>query len=149
MRVRNAYQIGSAVHSHPVATITLLFFLSRLAVLGAVHLGAALMTAEKRSEWTWIPDKSDLFRGPPPPPLIAPFVRWDANFYLTLATFGYPERPRDDRPVYAIAFFPLYPLAVRFLDAIVGNHFWAAVLVANAFALLATFLVFTLGKTYG
>jgi len=127
----------------------LIFLTSRLVVLVAAHVGAAMMTPERRSEWAWIPDKSDLFRGPPPPTLIAPFVRWDANFYLTIARFGYPERPRDDGPVYAIAFFPLYPLAVRFLAALVGNYFWAAVLVANAFALLASFLIFQLGKTYG
>jgi hypothetical protein len=107
------------------------------------------MTEERRQAWAWVPDKSDLFRGPPPPPLIAPFVRWDANFYLAIANGGYPERPPDDRPVYAVAFFPLYPLAVRALAMVVGDLFWAAILVANAFALWASLLLFKLGGRYG
>jgi len=125
------------------------FALTRGIVLAALHVGAANMTAARRAEWAWIPEKPDLFRGPAPAPLLAPTVRWDANFYLAIARSGYPERRTDGGPVYAVAFFPLYPLLVAALDAVLRKTFWSAVVVANAFALVAALLVFQLGKTYG
>jgi hypothetical protein len=49
----------------------------------------------------------------PSPGLSDLLSRWDAAYYITLATRGYPKgdvlSPND-------AFFPLYPLSVRFLD---------------------------------
>jgi len=40
------------------------FALTRGIVLAALHVGAANMTAARRAEWAWIPEKPDLFRGP-------------------------------------------------------------------------------------
>jgi hypothetical protein len=132
----------------PFLAIVLLFVLTRCAIAVALHAGAASMTDAKRAEWAWVPGRSDLFPGPPPPALLAPLVRWDANFYLALARDGYPS-PREDRPVYQVAFFPLYPLAARAAEKLVGNVFWAALLVSNCFALAAALALFHLGKAYG
>ncbi|MGZ4149419.1 MAG: mannosyltransferase family protein [Actinomycetota bacterium] len=53
--------------------------------------------------------------------------RQDALWFLRIATAGY--RPQDG----SAAFFPLYPLAVRILDAVPGiGPLGAALLVANA-----------------
>ncbi|HEX9603026.1 MAG TPA: mannosyltransferase family protein [Myxococcales bacterium] len=132
----------------PFLAILLLFVLTRCAVALALHAGAACMTDAKRAEWAWVPGRSDLFLGPAPPALLAPFVRWDANFYLALARHGYPP-PREDRPVYQVAFFPLYPLAASVAEKLVGNVFWAALLVSNCFALAAALALFHLGKRNG
>jgi hypothetical protein len=131
----------------PLLAIVLLFVLSRGAIVAALHAGAAGMTDAKRAEWAWVPGRSDLFAGPAPPAFLEPFVRWDANFYLSLASDGYPAK--GDRPAYHVAFFPLYPLAARAAQKLVGNVFWAAVLVSNCFALAAALALFHLGKASG
>jgi len=74
----------------------------------------------------------------------APLVRWDAPFYLALAKEGYPA-PRAEPPVYHLGFFPLYPLAVRTFERVLGNFFWAAFAVSNLSALLAALLMLKLG----
>jgi hypothetical protein len=129
---------------HPLLCIVALFVVTRCLVVGALHLGATHMTPERRAEWEWITDKSDLFRGPPPSPFLAPFVRWDANFYLAIARDGYPPPRSPDFPVYHVAFFPLFPLVVRAVHSFVHDIFLAAEIVSNAFALLATLLVYWL-----
>jgi hypothetical protein len=59
--------------------------------------------------------------------LFTAFERQDALWFLRIATDGY--RPHDG----SAAFFPLYPLAVRTLDAVPGiGTLAAALLVANA-----------------
>jgi len=129
---------------HPLLCIVALFVVTRCLVVGALHAGATHMTPEKRAEWEWITDKSDLFRGPPPSSFLAPFVRWDANFYLAIARDQYPPPRSPDLPGYHVAFFPLYPLVVRAVHSLVQDIFLAAEIVSNAFALIATFLVYRL-----
>jgi len=133
--------------SHPLFTILSVLVITRCQVFGALHAGAARMTPERRAEWEWITDKSDLFRGPPPTRLLAPFVRWDANFYLAIARAGYPPPRSPDSPVYHVAFFPLYPLVVRSLSSLVQDIFLAAAIVSNVFALMATLLVYRLAAS--
>src|SRR5512138_385958 len=99
------------------------FVVTRLLAMAATHLGAQFMTPQKQAEWAWVQGRSDLHVLPPPPPLLAPLVRWDAPFYLALAKEGYPA-PREAPPVYHLGFFPLYPLAVRGFEQVVGNFFW-------------------------
>ncbi|HEY2475570.1 MAG TPA: mannosyltransferase family protein [Candidatus Cybelea sp.] len=56
--------------------------------------------------------------------LLAVWGRWDAVHYLDIATQGY--RGTD------MAFFPLYPLLIRFVGALAGNHLIAGLLISNA-----------------
>jgi Gpi18-like mannosyltransferase len=63
--------------------------------------------------------------------LLAVWGRWDAVHYLDIATVGYQGTD--------MAFFPLYPLLIRAVGALVGNHLVAGLLISNAsffFALL-------------
>jgi len=50
--------------------------------------------------------------------------RWDAVHYLTIATQGYSGTD--------MAFFPLFPLLIRILGSLVGNHLVAGILISNA-----------------
>jgi hypothetical protein len=50
--------------------------------------------------------------------------RWDAVHYLDIATQGYQGTD--------MAFFPLFPLLIRILGNLVGDHLVAALLIANA-----------------
>ncbi|HTW82693.1 MAG TPA: mannosyltransferase family protein [Candidatus Sulfotelmatobacter sp.] len=73
--------------------------------------------------------------------LLAVWGRWDAVHYLDIATHGYAGTD--------MAFFPLYPLLIRIVGALAGNHLIAGLLISNAsffFGLL--FLYKLLEKEY-
>lgn len=75
-------------------------------------------------------------------PFINMWSRWDAGWYRGLAENGYKFTP--DQPSNA-AFFPLYPMLIRAVHAIVGSHrevwwFVCGILVSNV--ALATALVY-------
>jgi hypothetical protein len=84
-------------------------------------------------------------RGPDPQPfaswplgdaldfLIGPLLRWDAHYYLGIATGGY--RPEVEALRGARAFFPAYPLLVRGLGGFASMA--AAALAATAVSLAA------------
>lgn len=61
-------------------------------------------------------------------------VRWDAGWYGEIAANGYWLNPGRQSPV---AFFPLYPLAIRGVSALGVNRWVAASLIAFASALAA------------
>ena len=63
---------------------------------------------------------------------LATWIRWDAWWYLSVVERGYWFDPDGKSNV---AFFPLFPLLVRALDAVVGNQVVSGLLVANAAAL--------------
>src|SRR5205814_1624314 len=132
-------RLGSAAAGEVIRRLLLVFLLTRAIAIGATHLGAALMTPDKRAQWEWIPDRDNLFPGPGPSPFLAPLVRWDANFYVSLTRDGYP--PRHPGANHHLAFFPLYPLLLR---AIPIDVFWAAFILSNLCAWIAAFCVLRL-----
>jgi hypothetical protein len=74
------------------------------------------------------------------------WIHWDAIHYLTIAQVGY-GRSGDLRNL--IAFFPLYPALTQALAAI-GLPVWvAAILLNNAGGLLATILLYEIGRRDG
>ena len=89
------------------------FVTTRFLVMAATHAGVARMTAQESAEWAWWPDRDLRFAGAPPPGFLAPTIRWDSNFYISLARAGYPPRPPGPGPNHHLASFPLYPLLVR------------------------------------
>lgn len=140
LRIRRALGAGGFAAALVVAA----FVATRSLAIAATHAGAAHMTEQKRAQWEWVENRSDLFPGPPPPSFLAPLIRWDANFYLALAKDGYP--PRHPGPNHHLAFFPLYGLLVRLIASGVGNVFWAAFLLSNLCTLIAALLIVELGK---
>jgi hypothetical protein len=122
-----------------ILRLLLVFLLSRAVAVGATHLGARFMTPEKRAQWEWIPGRDNLFPGPPPSPFLAPLVRWDANFYVSLTRDGYP--PRHGGPNHHLVFFPLYPMLLRALPM---DVFRAAFLVSNLCCLIAALCILRL-----
>jgi hypothetical protein len=54
---------------------------------------------------------------------LAVWGRWDAEHYLKIATDGYSGTE--------MAFFPLYPLLIRMVGALTGNHLIAGLLISN------------------
>jgi Gpi18-like mannosyltransferase len=56
--------------------------------------------------------------------LLAVWGRWDAVHYIDIATQGYQGTD--------MAFFPLYPLLIRIVGSLAGNHLVAGLLISNA-----------------
>jgi Gpi18-like mannosyltransferase len=56
--------------------------------------------------------------------LLAVWGRWDAVHYLDIATQGYQGTD--------MAFFPLFPLLIRIVGSLAGNHLIAGLLISNA-----------------
>jgi hypothetical protein len=63
---------------------------------------------------------------------LAPWDHWDSNWFTQIATQGYTDRNCDVHGCTA-AFFPLYPMLVRGVDAVLpGGALPAALIVSNA-----------------
>ncbi|MEX0728516.1 MAG: mannosyltransferase family protein [Planctomycetaceae bacterium] len=79
----------------------------------------------------------------------APFVHWDALWYLSVVEVGYQadtEAPTQQNP----AFFPVFPLAVRALSFLGAPTIPAAILLANLGTLAASCLFYHfVRRTYG
>lgn len=112
------------------AVVALWFLFTRLLVVAAAFFGAAHPNPGYRLQ---------SLGGPAAPALLEPFVRWDAAYYIDLARNGYP--PPGSTPVYHAAFFPLYPMLIRTLDADLHDTVLSAILISNACALGAALLL--------
>lgn len=105
-----------------------------LALRGMMTAWAVLVT------WWFPPDVSQMepyYMGMPPAadPILGPWQRWDTLWYLRIAQRGYQARADA-------AFFPLYPLLVRWLGMLLGGrHLLAALIISNAACLGALVLL--------
>lgn len=86
-----------------------------------------------------------LIEGPGWNNLFTAWERWDGLWFLQIATNGYSQGD------FSAAFFPLYPLLIRWISPLLGGHpFAAALLISNAcyFGALVVFYELTRGE-YG
>jgi hypothetical protein len=110
----------AARFNQTVREVLLDFVATRTAIIVIAEL-AAVIIGQRAGEH--VQESSNL--------LLNVWGRWDAVHYLDIATHGYQGTD--------MAFFPLFPLLIRILGQLVGNHLVAALLIANAsffFALL-------------
>jgi Gpi18-like mannosyltransferase len=68
--------------------------------------------------------------------IFVPFSNWDGNHYLMLSDSGYANSPNS------WAFFPLYPLAISFVNFFLGNVYLSAFLVNSIFTYLFTYVFY-------
>jgi hypothetical protein len=67
--------------------------------------------------------------------------RWDAGFYLSIAEEGYRY---EGVPLPSVAFFPLFPLAIRAVASVTSDAMLAGLIVANLALLGAMILLYRL-----
>src|SRR3954468_14136043 len=113
-------------HDVAVAEAWRAFWVSRLLVWAAGAAAAALWGLSAR---VTLFDPGAVTRpfGPAGNAIVAPLARWDSVWYLAIANDGYPA----DDPRRA-AFFPLYPLLVGAVTALVREPILAGALVSLA-----------------
>ncbi|MEX0725826.1 MAG: hypothetical protein WD065_06130 [Planctomycetaceae bacterium] len=87
---------------------------------------------------------------------LAPLVRWDSFWYLSIAEVGYVHHPKpeanntsagqdhNNRREQNLVFFPAYPLMILALGGADIPHALAAVLIANVSTLLTSCLLYEL-----
>jgi len=64
-------------------------------------------------------------------------VRWDAGWYLDIATGGYRFTPDDPKVQQNVVFFPAYPMLVRAGGRLLGGKILAYVIAGTAISLAA------------
>ncbi|MCS7056273.1 MAG: hypothetical protein NZM18_08915 [Thermoflexales bacterium] len=107
------------------------FVVSRAALFTAGIVGDVLLPTE---EGHWVADPNSTF--------LSLWAKWDSQWYVQIARDGYWFQPLRQSNV---AFFPLYPLAMRLLAPLVGeNLVLAGFLISNAAFLLALIFLYRL-----
>ena len=71
---------------------------------------------------------------------------WDTGWYLDISQNGYTSRSLDQLVLQQtnIAFFPLYPLLMRFLGSITGSHYIAGIVISNFFLIISCIYLYRL-----
>jgi Gpi18-like mannosyltransferase len=77
----------------------------------------------------------------PDRPAVDMWARWDSFWYLRIVEDGYAYSPTQQSPV---AFFPLYPLAVRAVKIVTHDALIAGLLVSNGCFVLALAVLYRL-----
>jgi Gpi18-like mannosyltransferase len=103
----------AARFNQTVREVLIDFAATRLAIIVIAEL-AAVIIAQRAG--THVQESSHI--------LLAVWGRWDAVHYLDIATDGYQGTD--------MAFFPLYPLLIRIVGSLAGNHLIAGLLISNA-----------------
>jgi hypothetical protein len=103
----------AARFNQTVREVLLDFVATRAAIVVIAELAAVIIGQRAGSH---VQESSNL--------LLNVWGRWDAVHYLTIATQGYQGTD--------MAFFPLFPLLIRILGSLVGNHLVAGLLISNA-----------------
>jgi hypothetical protein len=132
------------------------FLVMRIALTVVAVVGVAVLPAFRQGEVPSIPGPVGVRPGWPAPPLppelgwdnvVVSFERFDALWFLRIATGGYRGRVADEVDGSA-AFFPGYPLAIRAVSPLVGGHpLAAALLISNASLVGALLLLYFLTRT--
>ena len=97
---------------------------------------------EALAGWQTMPE---LLRDGPAFPLAGVWERWDACWYMKIATYGYEPGERS------VAFFPLFPAAVRAVGTLTTLPFPVAGLIVSGLAYVAamTGLLRLVGSSHG
>lgn len=95
-----------------VRDVTVDFIVTRFAIIVIAELAAVIIGQRAGAH---IQESRHL--------LLAVWGRWDAVHYLDIATIGYHGTD--------MAFFPLYPLLIAALGALIGNHLIAGLVISN------------------
>lgn len=141
-----------------LAKVGLVYIFSRLCVLA----GAAIVAAELRADINQIKGMPDVpfadphIAGRPIPtsalaPMLDVLSSWDGIWYLRIVRIGYPRHVQPHVTYFVAdaraAFFPAYPLLVRFVDKLLPGGDTTAALATNfVLGALAIFLLGVLAR---
>lgn len=64
------------------------------------------------------------------------WARWDSGWYKSIAEIGYSNLPMNEWGQSNTVFFPLYPLLMRMMRAIIPDTYICGVIISNVSFLL-------------
>ncbi|MFN2461175.1 MAG: mannosyltransferase family protein [Candidatus Velthaea sp.] len=102
----------AAYFNRTVRDVAVTFLVTRISILVIAELAATVIGQRPGQHFAASAN-----------PLLAVWGRWDAEHYLGIATQGYHGTE--------MAFFPLYPLLIKLVGALTGNHLVAGLIVSN------------------
>ena len=123
----------------PLRAAIAAFVISRVLLFALLLIGANTIFGEKFYGTIW-QTRIELHAAQFHPNLQKVVMNGDVWFYRGIAMNGYERRPFSARAAANWAFFPLYPLAVRFLG--VSGDFGIDGLLVSNLALLGAFILF-------
>jgi Mannosyltransferase (PIG-V) len=103
----------AARFNQTVREVSLDFLATRIAIIVIAELASVIIGQRAGAH---VQESSNL--------LLNVWGRWDAVHYLQIASQGYQGTD--------MAFFPLFPLLIKILGRLVGNHLVAGILISNA-----------------
>ncbi len=110
----------------------LAFAVTRVIVLFTAYIGEIALPGNVGDGY-WHVAPNNLF--------VDMWARWDSGFYLTIVEKGYSYSATE---MSNVAFFPVYPLLVNLLDAVLHNAAVAGILVSNLSLLGALLFLYKL-----
>lgn len=113
----------------PELTYTSLLFLASRAVLTVIGVIAYQVIGKK--DYTQFPDWFNIWNV------------WDSERYLFIARHWYPTTVNMSDMVNYV-FFPLYPLLMRLIGAIINNYYYAGLIISNVCLFVACFYIYRL-----
>lgn len=111
-----------------IGSVLLAFFLTRFMIIVITYFSMAQIPTATGDFWEYNPGN------------IIPngLIRWDSAFYINIAQNGYDSK--------SAAFFPIYPLLIRFTSNLTGNSWTSGLWVSNTTFLIALFYLYALIK---
>lgn len=116
-----------------------IFLGNRLGLIAFVYGGLALLPTLNPEVPFWRAFPDNLF--------FDGWARWDSGWYRDIALQGYTNLAVNIQGQRDTAFFPLFPLTVRLVQAVVPNVYAAGLLVSFVAALVAVLVFYRLTAT--
>ena len=120
--------------SSGLTEIILLFLVSRgvLTIVGVLSITLIGRRTGGRLEWDH-----------PPYSWLDIWGQWDTGWYLDIAQNWYSAEAHYHN-LCNYAFFPFYPTLIKLLGAVIGNHYYAGLIISNVSLLGAAILLYKL-----
>ena len=116
-----------AYYVRPARLVTAVFLATRIPLI--IISSLATIVIGQRAGHHWSPGHNIM---------LDVWSRWDAQHYLAIATIGYHGKD--------IAFFPLYPLLIRIVGNLIGDHVVAGLIISNLAFFVALGYLYALTK---
>jgi len=124
---------GLSVDVAAIRAVLTAYVLTRLVIFFLIFVSLGTIPVQRNVGYF----HGRLYQVTPHNAVLTGLMRFDSEWYYWIVTHGYkPTVHYYDQHIPSTVFFPLYPLLVKGLSALIGNIFVAGALISNA-ALLA------------
>ena len=113
--------LGLRLEKQKLRTVSLTFLVSRLMIFFVIYISSIVLPMQP-GLFLYADSNNIILDG---------LIRHDSWWYQNIVTQGYNMGDAATQTQGNVAFFPLYPVAVKMIAAVTGNVFFSGVLVSN------------------